>query len=54
MPNSLNEGQINYVLGDLFLVEHSMAVLIIKRGQFDEAEGHCQRCLAYSKKIRAC
>jgi hypothetical protein len=28
-----------------------MAIVMINRRQFDAAEGHCQRCLAYSKKL---
>jgi ATP/maltotriose-dependent transcriptional regulator MalT len=28
-----------------------MATVIVSRGQFDLAEGHCQRSLAYSKRL---
>lgn len=45
---SFNKGQINYLFNGLFLMEHSMALVTMKNGQFDEVDRHFQRCLAYS------
>jgi hypothetical protein len=44
-----DEGQINYLLHELFRTEQNMAAVFINRRQFDRAEEHCQRCLAYSR-----
>jgi hypothetical protein len=46
----LNEDQINHSVEQLHLTERNMAVITINRRQFDLAEGHCQRCLAYSRR----
>jgi hypothetical protein len=48
--NSLNEDQIIVLVEQLFYMEQNMVVLAIIRRQFDLAEGHCQRCLAYSRR----
>jgi hypothetical protein len=46
----LNEDQINLLVKELYYTEQNMAIIAIARGQFDLAEGHCQRCLAYSRR----
>jgi hypothetical protein len=33
-----------------FFVEQNMAIIAMHRRQFVMAEGHCQRCLAYSRR----
>jgi tetratricopeptide (TPR) repeat protein len=38
------------LLGKLFCTEQGMAFLTINRRQFNLAEGHCQRSLAYSRR----
>jgi hypothetical protein len=48
--NSLSKDNINILWLALFRTEQDMALVTINRGQFDKAEGHCQRCLAYSRK----
>jgi tetratricopeptide (TPR) repeat protein len=52
--DSLDEDQINYlvnmVLKQLYYTEQNMAIIAMSRRQFDTAEGHCQRCLAYSRR----
>jgi tetratricopeptide (TPR) repeat protein len=48
--DSLNEDQINISVEHLYYTEHNMAAIAINRRQFDLAEGHCQRCLAYSRR----
>lgn len=50
--NSLHEEQSDFILEELFRTEHNMTVVIVSRGDFDLAEGHCQRCLAYSQRLR--
>jgi hypothetical protein len=45
-----NDHQMNCILHKLFCVEQNMAALTINSQQFDIAEGHCQRCLAYSRR----
>jgi tetratricopeptide (TPR) repeat protein len=40
----------NYLIAGLVGTEGEMAKVFMNRGQFDVAEGHCQRCLAYSKR----
>jgi hypothetical protein len=42
--------RINYIMEKLFVTEHNMAALTINIYQLDIAEGHCQRCLAYSRR----
>jgi hypothetical protein len=48
--NSLSELQRNLLLQDLFHGELNMAGVAIYRRQYDIADGHCQQCLAYSRK----
>jgi hypothetical protein len=48
--DSLNEDQMNYLVKQLYYTEHNMAAIATHRRQFDLAEGHCQRCLAYSRR----
>jgi hypothetical protein len=45
-----NNDQMNFILHKLFYVEQNMAALTINSQQLDIAEGHCQRCLAYSRR----
>jgi hypothetical protein len=42
--------QINYILEKLYVTEQNIAVLTINSNQLDVAEGHCQQCLAYSRR----
>jgi tetratricopeptide (TPR) repeat protein len=41
---------MNYLVKQLYYTEHNMAAIATHRRQFDLAEGHCQRCLAYSRR----
>jgi hypothetical protein len=50
--DSLREDQINYLVEQLFNIELNISIITMQRRQFDLAEGHCQRCLAYSKRYR--
>jgi hypothetical protein len=43
---------LDEVIMNLSLTEHVMGVVAVNRVQFDVAEGHNQRCLAYSKRLR--
>jgi hypothetical protein len=45
-----NDHQMNYFLRELFRIQQNMAALTMNSQQLDIAEGHCQRCLAYSKR----
>jgi hypothetical protein len=47
--NHISEA-LNYVLEKLFFTEQNMASVTIGRLEFDAAEGHCQRCLAISRR----
>jgi tetratricopeptide (TPR) repeat protein len=49
--NSLNLGQIDYLLKLSCQIEQSMALVTMKRNQFDVAEGHCHRCLANARRL---
>jgi hypothetical protein len=49
--NSLSLEQTNLLLKLLILIEKNMAFVVINRNQFDVAEGHCHRCLDYSRKL---
>jgi hypothetical protein len=42
--------RINCILEKLFVTKHNMAALTINIDQLDIAEGHCQQCLAYSRR----
>jgi hypothetical protein len=48
--NSHNEDQIHFSVKQLHCTEQNMAIIAINRRQFDLAEGHCQRCLAYARR----
>jgi hypothetical protein len=48
--DSLNENQIDILVRELFCREQNMAIITVNRRQFDLAEGHCQRSLAYSRR----
>jgi hypothetical protein len=48
--DSLNEDQRNYLVQYLYCTDLNMAVITMNRRQFDLAEGHCQRFLAYSRR----
>jgi hypothetical protein len=48
--DSVNEYQINYLVEKLCDTEQHMAIITMERRQFDLAEGHCQRSLAYSRR----
>jgi hypothetical protein len=47
---SQNEEQRNRLLEKLHWAEQNMAKIATHRRQFDLAEEHCQRCLAYSRR----
>jgi tetratricopeptide (TPR) repeat protein len=49
--SSLNEGQMNYLKQHLTQSEQNLAISTVERMRFDLAEGHCQRCLAYSRRF---
>jgi hypothetical protein len=49
--NRSNKDQANILLQELLFSEADMAIVCMNRHQFDAAEGHCQRCLAYSKRL---
>jgi len=48
--DSCNDHRMNHILENLAFVEMNMAVVTMTRRQLDIAEGHCQRCLAYSRR----
>jgi ABC-type phosphate/phosphonate transport system ATPase subunit len=50
--NGLDEDHVNYLLETLYCAEQNMAAIAINRRQFDLAEEHCQRCLAYLRRHR--
>jgi tetratricopeptide (TPR) repeat protein len=41
---------LNYLVKELFYTEQYMAVITMHRRQLNSAEGHCEQCLAYSKR----
>jgi hypothetical protein len=49
--NSLSFGQTNYLLEISSTTEGNIAMVAMNRNQFDVAEGHCHRRLAYSRKL---
>jgi hypothetical protein len=49
--DSLDNDQVNRLLHELFCTEVNMAAVTTNRMQYDIAEGHCQRSLAYSKRF---
>jgi hypothetical protein len=42
--------KIHQIVHELYRIEQNMANLTMAKRQFDKAEGHCQRCLAYAKR----
>jgi hypothetical protein len=44
---------MEFLLEELQFSEHAMFSIAVYKNQFDEAEGHCQRCLTYSKRLGA-
>jgi hypothetical protein len=46
----LDARQRNFLVEQLYSMEQNMAVTTMNRRQYALAEGHCQRCLAYSKR----
>jgi hypothetical protein len=48
--NSLSKDQIDRLLDELIYTEQNMATVSGNRRQFDVTEGHCQRCLLYSRR----
>jgi hypothetical protein len=48
----LSNDQSNHILRNLYFAEQNMATVMLFRGQYDMTEGHCQRCLAYSRRFR--
>mmetsp|Transcript_26947 Transcript_26947/g.25802 ORF Transcript_26947/g.25802 Transcript_26947/m.25802 type:complete len:487 (+) Transcript_26947:111-1571(+) len=40
------------LLQELLRTEQGLVTALMNKGQFDEAEGHCQRLLSYSKKCK--
>jgi tetratricopeptide (TPR) repeat protein len=48
--DNLSKEQIDTLLNELFITEQNMACIALNRRQFDLAEKHLQRCLAYSKR----
>jgi tetratricopeptide (TPR) repeat protein len=48
--DSYNDHRIDNILNKLCSAEQKMANVTMNRRQLDIAEGHCQRCLAYSKR----
>jgi hypothetical protein len=49
--SSLSFEQTNNLLKQSSTTEGNMAMVAIRRNQFDIAEGHCHRCLAYSRRL---
>jgi hypothetical protein len=49
--NGVDGRNVDYLLQELFESEWRMGVVTRMRRQFDRAEGHCQRSLAYSKRV---
>jgi hypothetical protein len=47
-----SEGQIDGLLMHLQRIENNLANIMLNRRQLDVAEGHCQRCLALSRRLR--
>jgi hypothetical protein len=48
---TLDVNQNDKLLMSLFLTEGNMSVVTTGLRQFDTAEGHCQRCLAYARRF---
>jgi hypothetical protein len=50
--NSLNLEERDYLLNLSYYTERSMALAAMNRNQFDVADGHSHRCLAYARWLR--
>jgi hypothetical protein len=51
-PNiTFSLGQINHLFCEIGITEEYMAVITMRRNQIDISEGHCQRCLHYSRRM---
>jgi tetratricopeptide (TPR) repeat protein len=48
--DSRNDHRMNHILNKLYFVENNMAIVTMGRNQLDISEGHCQRCLGYSRR----
>jgi hypothetical protein len=48
--DSFDDRLVNHVLRELFSTEQNMASVTMNSNQLDLAEGHCQQCLAYSRR----
>jgi tetratricopeptide (TPR) repeat protein len=48
--DSPNNRRMNHLLQQLSHIEQNMAIALINECRYDTAEGHCQRCLVYSKR----
>jgi hypothetical protein len=48
--DTIDKNPINYLVEQLFYTELNMTVITMHRRQFVLAEGHCQRCLPYSRR----
>jgi tetratricopeptide (TPR) repeat protein len=49
--NSLDSRKRDFLLKKSTILEQSMSVVAMNRGQFDIAEGHCYRCLVNSRRL---
>jgi hypothetical protein len=49
--NGLSFEQTNHLLWLSYTTEGNMAIIAIRRNQFDVAEGHCHRSLAHSRRL---
>jgi hypothetical protein len=48
--DSLSKDQIDALLDKLIYTEQSMVIVTENRRQFNATEGHCKRCLVYSRR----
>jgi hypothetical protein len=49
--DSLDDDNKDYLLQELYDTELGLAMVAMNRRIFDLSEGHCQRCLAYSRRF---
>jgi hypothetical protein len=49
--DNLRNTGINCLLEELSYVHHTMANITMNQSRLDVSEGHCQRCLTYSRRI---
>lgn len=50
--NQLDYDQSDYLLHESYCTEQGLSMVMMKRNQFNAAEGHCKRCLDYSRRYR--